>query len=492
MKPIPKLLSKTKLLRGFRCLKAIYLTIHHPELEPPVDAATQALFDQGNEVGREARKYYPDGVLINNQPWDFYGALSTTQRLIENQTTILFEAAFAYQRCYARIDILKLNPETKRFHLIEVKSTTKVKPEHITDTALQAWIVSKSGIPLEKISILHLNSECRYPHLDNLFKEVDITDEVRATYLSIQPKLHEIFTTLQQPNIPNIDIGPYCLLPTVCPFKSHCWQNIPEISIFNLPQIKNKKWDLYQQGVIHLSDANAIDFDFSELQTRVLNYEKTGERFIDHDAIQKNLSTWQFPLVFLDFETVNPAIPRFEGCGPYHHVPFQFSVHVWQTPNEKTTHTAFLHETNDDPRETLIPALLKSCGTSGSIVAYFSQFESERIQALADYSQEHKQDLENLITRMVDPLPIIRDYVYDRAFAGSFSLKSVAPALLGESQSYEGMQIANGNDAQRGFEQLISPDISFKEKEQLKEAMLAYCNKDTEVMVELAKWLFRL
>ena len=87
-------------------------------------------------------------------------------------------------------------------------------------------------------------------------------------------------------------------------------------------------------------------------------------------------------------------------------------------------------------------------------------------------------------------LPIIRDAVYDDAFTGSFSLKAVAPALLGESHSYNGMLIANGTSAQRAFEELISPSTSASKKLVLKNAMMEYCKKDTLVMVELVKWLF--
>ena len=67
MKALPKLLSKTKIMRGYHCLKCIYLTIHGPELEAPITPDQQALFDQGNLVGEEARKIFPDGVLVDNK-----------------------------------------------------------------------------------------------------------------------------------------------------------------------------------------------------------------------------------------------------------------------------------------------------------------------------------------------------------------------------------------------------------------------------------------
>lgn len=352
--------------------------------------------------------------------------------------------------------------------------------------------MAKSGLPIEQINIVHLNSECRYPDLSNLFKEVDVTSEIRERYLSIQPKLKEIFSTISSAQVPDIDIGPYCLEPNICGFKEHCWQqkHIPEMSIFNLPGIRDRKWNLYQAGIIALDNPELTELN--ELQERIVNNFKNNIRYIDKDSIKTALSSWKFPLVFLDFETIGPAIPRYAGCRPFEQLPFQFSVHIWQENQAEIIHKEFLYDTADDPRPSLIPALLEACGEHGTLVAYYSKFESARIQALAEYSAEHHDALMKLIDRLVDPLDVIRDAVYDRAFSGSFSLKKVAPALLGQAHSYEGMQVANGNDAQRAFEDLISTSISPERKSMLRDAMLEYCKKDTYVMVELVKWLYEI
>lgn len=80
--------------------------------------------------------------------------------------------------------------------------------------------------------------------------------------------------------------------------------------------------------------------------------------------------------------------------------------------------------------------------------------------------------------------------VYDNKFYGSFSLKLVAPAILGESQSYDGMLVANGTAAQRAFEEIINPHTAPARKDELIRASLDYCKKDTLVMVELVQWLY--
>lgn len=490
MNPVPKLLSKTRLLKGYRCLKCIYLTIHHPELEAAITPETQALFDQGNKVGAKAREYYPGGVLIDNKPWDFIGALTRTRELLAANTPVIYEAAFEYQGCYARADIIRYSPETNKWKIYEVKSSTKVKPEHYDDVGTQAWIMANAGLPIESIHLVHLNPECFYPDLSHLFKEVNITEEIRGIYTSIRPRLVKIFSTIKESTIPDIDIGPYCQEPNECGFKEHCWKekNIPEPGIFNIPKINEKAWELYYQGIIELNDPRLTNLN--ELQQRMVDCFKSNKQYLDIKAIHKEIATWQTPFVFLDFETINPAIPRYQGCKPFSQVPFQFSAHIMPAWDAEVSHQEFLHVSAEDPRPTLIPALLKACGKSGSIIAYHAPFEISRIKELADFSPEHKDALLKLIERFVDPLPLIRDTIYDNAFAGSFSLKSVAPALLGKACSYQGMLVANGGDAQRAFEELISIETPEKRKEILRKAMIEYCKKDTLVMVELIRWLF--
>lgn len=489
MKPIPKLLSKSKIMRGYRCVKAIYLTIHQPELEPKPDAATQAVFDQGNAIGELARTYYPGGTLVDHKPWEFVQSLKTTRELMKAGTEFIYEAAFEYKGCYARADIVKYNKATNRWTLLEVKSGTKVKQEYLEDVGLQAWILANSGLALEKICIVHLNPECRAPNLKNLFTEVDVTEQLREMYRDIAPKLNMIFSAIRQPAIPDTDIGPQCTQNRDCEFRSHCWgeRNIPEVSIFNIPNLKAKVWDYYKKGQVDLNKVDQAELE--PLQIRMVQSHISGERFADSPAIKEAMKDWKYPLVYLDFETINPAVPVYEGTGPFEQVPFQFSVHVQHEPGGELEHYEYLHEDDSDPRPSLIPALIEACGAEGSIVSYFARFEGDCIEAMAKNFPEHHDELMALKERLVDPLPVIRANVYDTGFAGSFSLKKVAPALCGDDFSYADLAVSDGTAAQRAFTELIDPNTDEFRKMELSESMLEYCKQDTMAMVELVKWM---
>jgi hypothetical protein len=489
LKNTPKLLSKTKILKGYQCLKNIYLTIHNPELESPITPDKQAIFDQGNRVGQKTREHFPGGTLVDFPPWDFVGSLSKTKELISQDTTILYEAAFEYNGTYARVDILQFSKETQRWKMFEVKSSTKLKDEHLDDIGLQAWIIAKSGLPLEQINLMNINSECTYPDLTNLFTTVDLTQQIRDVYPSILPKVNEILTTIRKETTPEIAIGPHCTAPYECGFMEHCWKDIPTPSIFDLPKINSKKWEFFHQGIIDLKDERISGL--SAFQDRALQVHRTGKRFVDSKAIQEALSSWKFPLVFLDFETINPAIPRYEGTHPYQQVPFQYSVHVLKELDWEVEHQEFLHTDISDPRPALIPKLIEDCGAEGVVVAYYAVFEKERMKEMAESFPQHKEKLEAICSRLVDPLPIIREFVYDVGFNGSFGLKNVAPALLGKEHGYDGMLVADGGEAQRAFEEIIDPKTNEQRKKELTLGILEYCKKDTLVMVELVRWLFK-
>lgn len=490
MAQLPKLISKTKIMLGYQCHKNIYLAVYKKDLIPPVTPELQALFDQGNAVTIEARKRYPDGVLIDNPAYDFVGSLKKTRDLLAQHTPVIFEAAFEYKGCYARADIIKYNEHSGRWSIYEVKSTTKVKDEHLDDIGLQVWIMANAGLPIEKISIQHLNNLCKYPHLDNLFTEVDVTDVLRERHTKISKRLNDIFEDLRKDQVPEVDIGAHCFSPRECQFKDHCWgeRKVPEVSLFSIPGLREKKWELYSQGILDIESIPAEELN--EKQQICLSVLKSGKRFINSEKIKSELSHWKFPLIFLDFETINPAIPRYAGVGPFTQVPFQFSVHIIESIDAEALHYEFLHEENTDPRHELIPKLIEACHESGSVVAYYGKFEAGVIRDLEDFAPEFQKPLQNIRERIVDPLPIIREAVYDANFKDSYSIKSVGPALLGDEFGYNDLQVKDGGAAQRAFEELSNILTVRARKIELRQGLLEYCKKDTWVMLELVKWLF--
>ena len=126
------------------------------------------------------------------------------------------------------------------------------------------------------------------------------------------------------------------------------------------------------------------DFELSEIQRRACTAIQTGQPWFSPD-LKKEFEALKYPLCFMDFETVNPAVPRFSGMRPYDQLPFQWSVHVQHQPGGTPEHFEFLAMDSGDPRTPFISSLCKALGDSdGSIIVYNEQFESQRLWELSE------------------------------------------------------------------------------------------------------------
>src|SRR5262249_48542859 len=150
------------------------------------------------EVGRVARRYVPDGELVDVPFYDLDGKISATHTALgrELPASALYEATFYADRTYAQIDILEhirspvVNGAPRRaFSLIEVKATNRLKPEHIRDVALQVHVARQSGLTIERAEVMHLNPECLYPDLSNLFVRDDVTALMEGALLQVPDEL---------------------------------------------------------------------------------------------------------------------------------------------------------------------------------------------------------------------------------------------------------------------------------------------------------------
>ncbi|MCC6277281.1 MAG: DUF2779 domain-containing protein [Oligoflexia bacterium] len=450
---------------------------------------TKYHFDEGREVGQRAQKEFPGGTFIDVNYWDYNTALALTEEAIKNGALTIFEAAFAYENFFARIDILHRGTKFSPWQIIEVKKTTSVKDVHIPDVAIQSWIARNSGIIVETEWLMFLNNRSVAPHLEELFLKENVSEQVRKLTPALEKQLRELSQMAKKGEEPKVDIGPHCSEPYQCPFKRHCWSHVQVPSAFDLPRIGKKAWEFYELGRedIHLID----ETELNSKQKRALDVHKTGKRFVDKKAISKAMKNWSWPIYFLDFETINPAIPIFDGTHPYEQVPFQFSCHVLMDSKTELKHFEYLQKDSNDPREPIAEALINGIGPVGSVVAYNKKFEEGVLKRLAERFPSRREQLLGIASRLVDPWPIIESAVYDKNFFGSFSLKSVAPALLGPAINYSTMAISDGSQASTSFMALIKNKLHPKARALLIEAMLDYCRQDTLATVELVNWLFK-
>jgi len=487
---IPQL-SKTRFLAGLQCHKRLYLECFHRDLADPVDVSQQAIFDAGTRVGELARDLYRSGVLVDYDHFHHDEAVASTEaHLYDPSIPAVYEAGFQFGDIRTRVDLIT-RVGNDQFDMIEVKSTTRVKEEHLPDVAIQIYVLEGSGIALRRACLAHLNKDYVYPgghyDLNQLFCEDDITEEAHEFRSDIPSALEAMRLALRGLEPPEVKASRHCSQPFTCPFYGYCHLDEPEHHVSQLPRASQKLLLLLEEaGIDDIHNIPAGFSELNELQRRVRDCVVSNRVYIDQD-LADTLAELEPPIHFLDFETFNPALPLYVGTRPYQVIPFQWSDHVMDSDGN-LRHDAFLHEGFDDPRDPFARSLLKTLGTSGSIVVY-SSFEATRIRELADALPNLSGELLALLDeRIIDLLPLLRKHCYHPGFHGSFSLKSVLPALV-PGFGYGDLEITDGSQASVVYAEMIHADTPSDRRELLKVGLLSYCKRDTEGLVRLLEVL---
>jgi hypothetical protein len=208
----------------------------------------------------------------------------------------------------------------------------------------------------------------------------------------------------------------------------------------------------------------------------------SGEPHVDKEAIHGFLSSLEYPLYYLDFETIGPAIPLFDGVRPYQNIPFQFSLHVVHNEEASPDHFSFLAGSSDDPRPAFLSELKKVMGDSGSIIAYNKGFEEGILRDLAEAFPEYNDRIDQICSRLIDLLVPFRNFdYYHPAQKGSASLKAVLPAITG--RGYEDLDISDGQLASITFLAATYGDMPEDERVKVMSDLEEYCGRDTDGMI---------
>jgi hypothetical protein len=491
-------LSKTRFLSGLQCEKRLYYDVYQPELGAPPDADLQGIFDRGHAVGKLAHALFPGGLDASADIGQNRAlGIQRTLEWLEQGVNTIYEAAFAFPGGYAAVDILHYQDGER--HMVEVKSSTEVKPYVVKDAAYLYFVLQQAGFPPDKVFILHINKA--YEKRGKIqpaefFTHVEITQEVLALQAMVQEKHTYFLNMLENMQEPIQDIGKHCRDPFLCPYYGHCGRHLPEQDVFQLTRAMGKDWALYAEGIYGLEDIPE-DYKLTTRQALQVRGIKYGEKVVEAEKIRGFLNTIKAPIYFFDFETVSPVFPILDGTHPFDQIPFQYSCHETNLAGDIRTHGEYLNspeefrEFKTDPRRNLIQSLKSHLGSTGSIVVYYASFERSRLQELARAFPEESEFLNGLIERLVDLIiPFQQGWYYDPAMQGSASLKYVLPAMAPEF-SYSDLEIRNGGVASDTFLRMVGNTFE-GDRVQTMEHLLQYCGRDTQGMVEVYKALLRV
>jgi len=476
------ILSKSKLLLYRQCPKRLWLKLNRPDLLN-INAANQSKLDEGIKVGDIARQLHSPGLFI--ETLDGSDALELTQQALKEHHPI-FEAAFCHSELFIRVDLLL--PENNSYRLVEVKSSTSVKDYHLDDLAIQTWVMARAGLKPVSISLAFINNRFIYEGNNNykdLLIEEDLSSYVEEHLESVPQWIEGAQKTLSSTKEPIISIGDHCEIPFQCDFIEYCSPTNREVAypVEILPYGKNKAAQLRAKGYKDLRNVPVTEFSNPK---HIIVHAATlsGKVFLDPKGITQ-IKELPYPRYYIDFETISFAAPIWIGTRPYMQVPFQWSCHV-ELKNEELKHFEFLDISGKDPRREFSESLINAVGTEGSVLVYNGGFEGARLKELASIFPDLSKELFAIVERFFDLLPFAREFYYHPDMKGSWSIKDVLPTIAPELD-YPNLQISNGSMTQDAYKRALDQNISIKEKNDLRTAMLKYCEQDTFAMVRLIK-----
>lgn len=443
------MLSKSKYVRGMNCPKSLWLYVHKKD-EQVISEATQAIFSRGTNVGELAQQYFPNGKLAMLENYPGFESAKRTQDFIQQGVETIYEATFIYQNTLVAVDIL--HKENGKWSIYEVKSTNSTKPQHITDVAVQYYVVKGTGLAVEGANVMHFNPlYVKRGNIDvkGLFIYDSVIDKVVKFQNEVEGNIPKLFQLLESDE-PVVEMGKQCNSPYACDFRNYCKSFLSITTpkeLSSTPQVK-----------------------INEIR-----------RFVD---------SLEYPICHLDFETIMPGVPMFNESRPYQQVPFQFSIHLQQARNSEVVHFEYLgpSDANIDPRLRLIESMIEDTRDAKTIFVYSIAFERTRINELIRDFPQYKEQLELINSRLSDLIiPFRRKYYRTESMEGSSSIKKVLPALY-PKLSYHDLEIGEGMAASNAFLNLYSCDDQ-EYKNVTRYNLLKYCGLDTFAMVKILEVL---
>jgi len=447
-------------------------------------------------------------------------------------------------------------------------------------------LFNKFSIKNKKAQFLGTSADLK----DNLIAEINVTEKIEEIfnqtfkYNQQEMLFYEIADELAKAKVQARDFPVHigkqckkCQYKDVDPTKSgmySCWKQLPGftdqkfksekvIDIYNFRSshklLDQQKYfldilnpeDIKAESAPVISDKPFSLTDRQYFQCFGINTFVNNEDYVSQPKFLNNeISKWQFPLNFIDFETATHAIPAFKGLSPYGMIAFQYSIHTIDSQGNVEHASEFLSTSADNfPNLDFIRSLTTDLSKNEGSIFMWSKHENTVLTSIKNQilklklSEEYKQELEFIddITtggkrEMIDLMNTASGGVFYPNCLGSVSIKKVLPAVINhsrfiqkkysqaiygatggiKSKNYKDIQwvqrgshgyrdpydiitdfsddaINQGGMAATTFAKLLFEDLSPEQRHSLQTALLKYCELDTLAMVLIAEsWMNHL
>jgi predicted RecB family nuclease len=476
------LISKTAYLKFEQCQKAFFFYKRHPYLRDKISVDKQLTFNRGHQVGELAQALFPGGIDVSKQTKNSAEALEFTKTLVENKTSVIYEATISFNGALIMVDILCLDNE--KYTAYEVKSSFKISEIYLKDACLQYYVLKNALPNLEDLFLVTLNQDYVLENELNpkkLFKKRSVKNESEKNLPYFENQLFNAQLTLEQNKIPNVAIGKQCFKPYQCDYFGNCWkETVADNSIFHLPGLdKEKLFEWYNSGV-RTVDQIGEEHDAKEIVYKIKQSYFENKPIINKEKIESVLAGLKKPMAAMDMEMWGPAIPKINGTKPFEQLPYLVCFF------DGTTHSSIFIDYTKDERRTFAEQLIDHSKPYASILVYDGTMEKMVINNLIRLFDDLKADLEELKNKFIDLFEVFLEFsYYHPAFKTNFSLKTVSGIVLNDVHY---SKITSGLEAMAYYDNFRN-ETKTVEREIIKQELIDYCQTDTLATFKLAEFL---
>ncbi|MFO7882133.1 MAG: DUF2779 domain-containing protein [Kosmotogaceae bacterium] len=487
------LINKKVFLEFMRCPVKGWIALNNPS-EDDVSIADRYRMEEGIEIGKRARELFPEGVFLEEKnPFIAKDIAECMFRDLSFNT--IYEAAFIDGNFVARADIVEETKEgLKVYEVKSSKSNTKQIQDLIKDIAYTVMVIKGAGYNVNEVSLILLSDKYRKGMYNkSLFEFYDVFNEVHRFIDEFLPEKERTVKILDNLEKPEPKFKYEC---RSCDYLNECFGLDRDETIFvlhNMYHVHMKK--LIDEGLFLLDQLDEEKLE-KDVHRRIYRSLKENRPIVDDKrGLWEKLNELEYPIGYLDFETLSTALPLYDDLAPYEKIPFQYSLHIKKSHDSPLEHLDYLFfDPSIDESKRLAETLVGDTKECKTLMAYHDSFEKTVIKNLIkrnEYDKQLKTNLNKMLDKFVDLELFVKQHVYHPDFHGSFSIKNVLPALIPDF-SYEDMAIKNGDDACYVFAKMARGDYSEQEMEKLRKDLLEYCKLDTLAMVKIHEKLLAL
>lgn len=406
--------------------------------------------------------------------------LLTKQSLNERKT--IFQAHFEFDQFFTIIECLEYDEKKQGWVIWDFRPVGSLKLDILRSFFYHKRILEGIGESVVGNKLIRINSKYEREEkitLDSYLVVQDLNDKLKSeeeTRLEEWERFTRFRNEAQE--ISFLSEFATCRSSKSCISPDHCFSGLSKnFEVFDLRDGNENLKLWFKEGFDRFSK---LPFqDLSPNQKIQVEAHASGKIHLDKVALLHYFQNVTETVAFLDFESTNPYIPIFPKSRPFQHLPYLYSLHIWNTKTNELVHKTFIEENvQSDPRPTVLNALQRDLPRDITVFSFNDFFEKLIIEETSLAFPEFFPFWSEIKGNFIDlALPFKRFWVYHPNQNGKASLKEILPAF--SEESHRGLSIRAGQDANYQYLRLIKKQVTEEEKKRVLEDLIAYCKLDS-------------